>query len=76
MATQSISRISQFSAHEERSMTSTTQTISTPKLWTARIISALVVLFLLVKQKASMRLEINPTTSTLWFLQGFSCFFK
>jgi len=47
MATQSISRISQFSAHEERSMTSTTQTISTPKLWTARIISALVVLFLL-----------------------------
>jgi DoxX-like family len=46
MAT-TVSDISQFSTHEERSMTSTTQTISTPKLWTARIITALVVLFLL-----------------------------
>jgi hypothetical protein len=49
MGTQSISQISQLSAREERSMSSNTQTasISTPKLWTARIISVLVVLFLL-----------------------------
>ena len=47
MATQSISRIAQFSMQEERSMTSSPQTISAPKLWSARIITALVVLFLL-----------------------------
>ena len=44
MATQAPSH--QFSADEERTMSST-QTISTGKLWTARIITALVVLFLL-----------------------------
>ena len=44
-----VSHISQFSTREERSMSSTAQTvpISTGKLWTARIITALVVLFLL-----------------------------
>ena len=47
MATQSISRIAQFSMHEERSMSSSTQTISAPKLWSARIITGLVLLFLL-----------------------------
>jgi len=49
MATQSISRIAQFSMHEERSMSSIAQTasISRGKLWSARIITALVVLFLL-----------------------------
>src|SRR5262249_51074575 len=45
MATQSLSH--QFSITEERIVTSTAQTISTPRLWTARIINALVVLFLL-----------------------------
>jgi len=47
MATQAFSN--QFSTHEERSMSSIAQTasISRGKLWSARIITALVVLFLL-----------------------------
>jgi len=47
MATQAFSN--QFSTHEERSMSSIAQTasISRGKLWSARMITALVVLFLL-----------------------------